>query len=152
MNTFIFNQELPKIGESVNKFINHFGCPIDTEDSMLIRFDCNIKDSSYLCLVTSDDKVYHINWTLPLSIKEARNISEKFLPKDSKLISVKGEIKHKYINGDEPVTIYEYHSEKIKESNVQLPDQPNEGYITIYLSKTEKGTNFVVALGREMLV
>lgn len=154
MSQFNFNQEFPKIGASVEEFVKVFGQPLpeSEKDSIQVRFDVNVENSSYLLLAQLDDSVYNISWTLPFSPSEAKTISEKFLPSDAVLNGEHLDVINQMINGDAAVSIFEYKSDLSMDSKGYVSNESHKGFITVYVSEDSGSSNLVVALGREELV
>lgn len=147
----------PTIGESVEEFTKFYGQPLkeNNENSMLNRYIIDIEGASYLLTANLDNIVNNISFSL--TGKDESNwigvdlFSNQMIPVGAKLVK---KIENKVIpliNADDPISIYEYYSDSIKDSKGYLEDD-NRGYITKYLSVVDGVASFTVALGKEPLI
>ncbi|MDD9147372.1 hypothetical protein OYT88_02255 [Sporolactobacillus sp. CQH2019] len=144
--------KFPKIGDNVESFISYFGKPIKDNNETLISFDFDVKDSSYFIIKNLHRIVNNISFSLNKSNDELNEEFEvfgrNFLPDDCNFIKRVDEKVIPIVNGDEPISIFEYYSNQLKESSRYFKQFNDNGYVTFYLSKGI-GIRFVVALGKE---
>jgi hypothetical protein len=146
----VLTKQFPKIGDKIDQFEKVFGENMDAAESMLARFNVNINQSGYLLTLKYSDVVYNIAWSLPLDILETKNVAMKFLPIDAKLVDSREDIVNPFINADDPISIYEFYSESLLETEGFVSNEADKGYITLYVTEYDNGkSSFTVALGRE---
>lgn len=138
-------EKYPTVGQHINKFIECFGKPLEeNRGSNLNRFDLGIEGASYF-ITTKDDEGNVIHISFSLELKEISNeigmriLSDEFIPYDISLVQKVENKIFPLINGEDPISIFEYHSNSM-------------GAITKYFSVNDGVANFVVSVGKEPLI
>lgn len=94
--------ELPKIGDSIERFIETFGIPAQESSDILYLFDVEGIRPRLSCSVF-EGKVYNISWSLPFDLHQVTEIAQRFLPQNAQLVS-EGVFEVKpLLNGDVPI-------------------------------------------------
>lgn len=149
--------EFPTIGENVEEFTKCFGEPLkeNSENSMMNRYQIDVEGASYLIALKFDGDVYNISFSL--KVEEVSNehgvslFADQLIPIDAKLVKKVEKKVIPLVNADEPISIFEYYSESVKDSNGYY-DGKDRGYITKYLAVNDGVASFTVALGKEPLI